>query len=155
MSFLGENNQGSQKNENQEAKNCEVNLEAVFQMADEVMLTPPNTCLVKVEPQEELVPALESSANTGDASVCDSGGGGGGDTVRSNPISAGYTIVAVSSSDAVVAYKEQQECVVSVPEQMPEDVIVEVSLCSEEFLQLKCAFFMGFIVMCHIVFFFC
>ncbi|XP_030603200.1 heat shock factor protein 5 [Archocentrus centrarchus] len=118
MLFLRENSQGLQKNENQEAKNYDINLEAVFQIADEVMQTPPSICLVKVEPQEELVPAPESSANA----CYDSSSGS---TIRSDSFCAERTIV--SSNHPIVAYKEQQECVVSVPEQMPDDAIVEVT----------------------------
>uniref|UniRef100_A0A3Q0S148 HSF-type DNA-binding domain-containing protein n=1 Tax=Amphilophus citrinellus TaxID=61819 RepID=A0A3Q0S148_AMPCI len=142
MSFLRENSQGLQKNENQEAKNYDINLEAVFQIADEVMQTPPSICLVKVEPQEELVPAPESSANA----CYDSSSGS---TIRSYSFCAERTIV--SSNHPIVAYKEQQECVVSVPEQMPDDAIVEVSLCTEDFLKLKCPCFIGITVMCDIV----
>lgn len=137
MLCFQDNNQCLQKNEKQEVKNCEINLEAIFKIADEVMQTPPNTCLVKVEPRDEVVPELESSSNTRDSPLCDSNG-----VIRSIPFSAGPIIVSASSIAPLVPYKEQ--CVESVPEEMPEDAIIEVRLRIEEFLKLKCICFMVF-----------
>ncbi|XP_027886421.1 heat shock factor protein 5 isoform X2 [Xiphophorus couchianus] len=93
-------NRNLQTSESQEVKKPEVNLDVVFQIADEVMQTSPSACLVKVESAEKPVSVPQPSSDPRDA-------------------------LAYKNSRAPVVKKENEELVVSVPEQMAEDVIYE------------------------------
>lgn len=99
-------NRNLQTSESQEVKKPEVNLDVVFQIADEVMQTSPSACLVKVESAEKPVSVPQPASDPRDA-------------------------LAYKNSRALVVKKENEELVVSVPEQMAEDVIYEVSLCAK------------------------
>ncbi|MEQ2303199.1 hypothetical protein AMECASPLE_014262 [Ameca splendens] len=89
--------------ENQEVKKPEVNLDVVFQIADEVMQTLPSGCLVKVETTERPVSVPKPYSDPND------------------PISSD------DNTSAPVTYKmEKGELMVSVPGQMAEDAIYEV-----------------------------
>ncbi|KAM4726221.1 heat shock factor protein 5 [Anableps anableps] len=95
-------NRNLHSSESQEVKKPEVNLDVVFQIADEVMQTSPSAFLVKVETTEKPVSAPQPSSDPGDAVACN------------------------NNSRAAVVKKEEEELVVSVPEQMTEDAIYEV-----------------------------
>uniref|UniRef100_A0A3Q3L5D3 HSF-type DNA-binding domain-containing protein n=1 Tax=Mastacembelus armatus TaxID=205130 RepID=A0A3Q3L5D3_9TELE len=118
----GDYNHDLQTKENQEEKKCDVNLDAIFKIADEVMQTPNNNCLVKAVTPEKTGPVLEVPFNTNNAMLCNTPGS----TIKANP----------SGSFDVVTQKQQEEYVVSVPEQMPEDAIFEVSFYSVDFLKV-------------------
>lgn len=126
----GDNNQDPQNKENQEVKKCDINLDTIFQIADEVMQTLPNSCLVRVMTPEEPGPVLVPPSSTGNTVQCDPAG-----AMRANPLCAGPIIMAVSGSVDPVRFEQQQDSVVLVPEQMPEDAIFEVSLCTVDLLK--------------------
>ncbi|XP_047462500.1 heat shock factor protein 5 [Mugil cephalus] len=104
--------------ESHEEKKCDINLDVILQIADEVMQTPPSNYLIKVETPEKSPAALEPPSNT-----CDSSG----DTARATPACSTPIILSVSSNAHLVKYRQQDDSVVSVPEQMPEDAIFEVT----------------------------
>lgn len=118
----GEHNQDLQNKETQEVKKCDVNLDTIFQIADEVMQTPPNNCLVKAVTPEKRCPVAELSSNPCSATLCDSSAS----TVQANPLCVTPIIMAVSGNVDLVKCMQQEESMVSVPEQMPEDAISEV-----------------------------
>ncbi|XP_071317050.1 heat shock factor protein 5 isoform X2 [Trachinotus anak] len=118
----GNQHQDLQNKENQEVKKGDINLDTVFQIADEVMQTPPNSCLVKVVTPEKPGPVLELSSNTCNTTICCNPAS----VIKANPLCAGPIIMAVSGNVDQVAFR-QQESVVSVPEQMLEDDIFEVT----------------------------
>uniref|UniRef100_A0A3Q2QGN9 Heat shock transcription factor 5 n=1 Tax=Fundulus heteroclitus TaxID=8078 RepID=A0A3Q2QGN9_FUNHE len=89
--------------ESQGVRKADVNLDVVFQIADEVMQTSPGACLVKVETTEKPASVPKPSSDPSVAISCDNNG-----------------------CAPVVTYKEEEELVVSVPEQMAEDAIYEV-----------------------------
>ncbi|KAM4547565.1 heat shock factor protein 5 [Fundulus diaphanus] len=88
----------------QGVRTANVNLDVVFQIADEVMRTSRGACLVKVETTEKPVSVPKPSSDPSDAISCDNNG-----------------------SAPVVAYKKEEELVVSVPEQIAEDAIYKAS----------------------------
>lgn len=120
----GDHSEDLKNKEKQEVKKCDMNLDTIFQIADEVMQTPPNNCLVKVVTPEKPGPVLELSSNTCHTMLCDNPAS----IMKANLLCAGPTIMAVSGNVELVTYGQQEESVVSVPEQMPEDAIFEVSL---------------------------
>lgn len=126
-----EQNQDLQNKETQEVKTCDVNLDKIFQIADEVMQTPPNNCLVKAVTPEKREPVVELSSNPCSATLFDSSAS----TVQANPLCVAPIMMAVSGNVDLVKCMQQEESVVSVPEQMPEDVISEVSFYSADLLK--------------------
>lgn len=109
----------------QEVKRCDINLDTVFQIADEILQIPPSSCLVTVVTPEKPGPVLVSSSITFN-------------TMQSDPLHAG----AETDIAGIVTYKQQEDCLLSVPEQMPDDAIIEVSLCRVGFLMaLSCIFY--------------
>ncbi|XP_056253727.1 heat shock factor protein 5 [Seriola aureovittata] len=119
----GNQHQDLQNKKNQEVKKEDINLDTVFQIADEVMQTPPNSCLVKVVTPEKPGPALELSSNACNAMMCYNPAS----MKKANPLCAGPIIMAVSGNVDQVAFRQQEESLVSIPEQMPEDDIFEVT----------------------------
>ncbi|XP_059207463.1 heat shock factor protein 5 isoform X2 [Centropristis striata] len=63
-----DNNQDIKEEEQQEVKKCDINLDTIFQIADEVMLTQPNNTVVKVETPVKSVPVFGTLSN---AMLCD------------------------------------------------------------------------------------
>lgn len=59
-------NQDLQHKENKEVKKFAIDLDTVFQIADEIPIFP-NTCLVKIESPEKLQPVSGPSFNNGEA----------------------------------------------------------------------------------------
>lgn len=108
----------SQHKEYQEEKKCDINVDAIFQIADEVLQTPPSSCVVRVVTPEKPGPVLVPSSVT--CMLSDNPTS----AMQGNPLHAGAESCIVD----VVSYKHQEESVLSVPEQMPEDDIFEVSL---------------------------
>ncbi|XP_018547121.1 heat shock factor protein 5 isoform X2 [Lates calcarifer] len=94
-----------------------------YQIADEVMQTPPSNSFVKVVTPEKAGPVLELSSNTCNTTLCDNPAS----TVKGDPLCAGPIIMAVAGNVELVTCGEQEESVVLVPEQMPEDAIFEVT----------------------------
>ncbi|XP_075343506.1 heat shock factor protein 5 [Odontesthes bonariensis] len=119
-----DHNRDLQHKENQEGNKCDINLDAVFQIADEVMQTLPNTCLVKVETPEKPAPLFGSPSNECNTTQCENSSS----TATANSACAVPVIVSVLSAPPVLTYKQQEESVVSVPEQVPEDAIFEHAL---------------------------
>ena len=119
----GDHNQDLQNKENQEVKKPDMNLDTIFQIADEVMQTPPHNCLVKVENPENPDPVSELSSKTCNTTLCENPVS----TREAHPVCAGPTIMAVSGNVDLNTLGQQEESVVSVPDQMPEDSIFEVS----------------------------
>lgn len=105
----GDHHQSKNK-ESQEEKKCDINLDVILQIADEVMQTPSTNYLIKVETPEKSPPASQSPSNT-----CQ----GSGDATA--------VILSASNNAHLVKYRQQEDSVISVPEQMPEDAIFEVS----------------------------
>lgn len=127
----GDNNQDLQNKEIQEVKKCDINLERIFQIADEVMQTPSNSFLVRVTTPEKPGPVSVPSSNTCNAMLYDNPAS----TVKANPL-CGPIIMAVSDNANLVTCEQKEEYVVSVSEQMPEDAIFEVSLYIADFLKV-------------------
>ncbi|KAA8586414.1 hypothetical protein FQN60_000250, partial [Etheostoma spectabile] len=96
--------------EHQEVKKFDINLDTIFQIADEVMQTPPNNNLVRVVTPEKPGPMLVPF-------TCNN-------PMKANP-SYGPIIMAVSGNANLIKCEPQEVSVVSVPEQMPEDAIFE------------------------------
>ncbi|XP_042287744.1 heat shock factor protein 5, partial [Thunnus maccoyii] len=120
----GDQNQDLQYKENLEMKKCDVNLDTIFQIADEVMQTP-NNCLVRVvTPEKPGTVSFNTSNTTLQASPQNDNPGS---TRKANPLCPGPIIMAVSGNINLVTCEQQEGSVVSVPEQMPEDVILEVT----------------------------
>lgn len=117
----GDNNQDMKNMEHQEVKKFDINLDTIFQIADEVMQTPPNNNLVRVVTPEKPGPVLVPF--TCNPMMYDKPAS----TMIANPL-YGPVIMAVSGNADLVKCEQQEESVVSVPEQMPEDAISEVSL---------------------------
>uniref|UniRef100_A0A7N6AQU4 HSF-type DNA-binding domain-containing protein n=1 Tax=Anabas testudineus TaxID=64144 RepID=A0A7N6AQU4_ANATE len=97
--------------------------QSYYQIADEVMQTPSSNCLVKAVTPEKRGPVLELSSNNCSSMLCDSPVS----TVKANPLCTTPIIMAVSGNVDLVTCRQQEESVVSVPEQMPEDAISEVT----------------------------
>lgn len=127
----GEKNQDLQNKGSQEVKKCDINLDMIFQIADEVMQTPSSNCLVKAVTPEKRGPVLELSSNNCSSMLCDSPVS----TVKANPLCTTPIIMAVSGNVDLVTCRQQEESVVSVPEQMPEDAISEVSFYSPDLIE--------------------
>ncbi|XP_044079344.1 heat shock factor protein 5 isoform X1 [Siniperca chuatsi] len=123
MVCRGDHNQDLESKENQEVKKCDINLDTIFQIADEVMQTPANSYLVRVATPEKPSPVLVPSSNTCNTMFCDNPAS----TTKANPLCVGPIIMAVSGNPNLVTYEQQEESVVFVPEQMPEDAIFEVT----------------------------
>ncbi|KAF3706681.1 hypothetical protein EXN66_Car022373 [Channa argus] len=87
------------------------------------MQTPTNNCLVKVVTPERSGSVLEPSSATCKATLCDSPAS----TMKANPLCATPMVMHVSGNVSPVTCRQQEESVVSVPEQMPEDAISEVT----------------------------
>ncbi|XP_049896210.1 heat shock factor protein 5 [Epinephelus moara] len=117
----GDNNQDSKQH--QDEKKCDINLDTVFQIADEVMQTLPSNSLVgavtPVKPGAAIVP----SSNTSSTMLRDSSA----NTVKVEPLRPWPIITAVVGNVDLMTYKQEEESVVSVPEQMPEDAINEAT----------------------------
>ncbi|XP_035846843.1 heat shock factor protein 5 isoform X2 [Sander lucioperca] len=117
----GDNNQDMKNMEHQEVKKFDINLDTIFQIADEVMQTPPNNNLVRVVTPEKPGPVLVPF--TCNPMMYDKPAS----TMIANPL-YGPVIMAVSGNADLVKCEQQEESVVSVPEQMPEDAISEVTV---------------------------
>ncbi|KAK2828798.1 hypothetical protein Q5P01_019832 [Channa striata] len=105
MSCHGKHSQASQIMEKQEEENWHISLDTIFQIADEVMHTPTNNCLVNVVTTEKSAAILEPSPTTCEATLSDS-----------------------------PASNMNEEFVVSITEQMLEDVLSDLGLFSAGFL---------------------
>ncbi|XP_008288770.1 heat shock factor protein 5 [Stegastes partitus] len=110
--------QDFENNENQKVKKGDTSLDAIFQMADEVMQTPPSNCLVKVETPEKPASEFEPSSNTCKAK-------NSGSTTKPSPLRAVPVLKSVPNYPDLTTYKQHEESVVSVPKQMPKDVVYE------------------------------
>ncbi|XP_035521774.1 heat shock factor protein 5 isoform X2 [Morone saxatilis] len=120
----GDHIQDPQNKDNQEVKKCEINLDTIFQIADEVMQTPPSSCLVRVVNPENPGPVLvPSSSNTCNTMLSDNPAS----SMQANPFCTGPIITSASGNADLVSYGQQEPSVLSVPEQMPEDAIFEVT----------------------------
>uniref|UniRef100_A0A8C2ZD67 Uncharacterized protein n=1 Tax=Cyclopterus lumpus TaxID=8103 RepID=A0A8C2ZD67_CYCLU len=109
--------QDSKTKEHQEVKKCDINLDTVFQIADGVMQTPPNSSLVRVVTPQKPGPVLVPFSGNNPAG-----------TVKSNHLSP------VTVRADLVSF-QQEESVISLTEQLPEDAICEVSLDIVDFLK--------------------
>ncbi|XP_035521773.1 heat shock factor protein 5 isoform X1 [Morone saxatilis] len=95
-----------------------------YQIADEVMQTPPSSCLVRVVNPENPGPVLvPSSSNTCNTMLSDNPAS----SMQANPFCTGPIITSASGNADLVSYGQQEPSVLSVPEQMPEDAIFEVT----------------------------
>lgn len=119
----GDHNQHPQEKEDQEVKKYDINLDTVFQIADEVMQTSPSSCLVRIVTPEKPGHVLVPSSNTCNTMLSDSP-----EPMQANPVCHGTILKAETDKADLATYKQQEESVLSVPEQMPEDAICEVSL---------------------------
>lgn len=95
--------------ESQEVKKPKVNLDVVFQIADEVMQTSQRACLVKVETTEQSASVPKPSSDQNDDIMCDN-----------------------NSSTSLV--RNEEELVVSVPKQMAKNAVYQVSLYTKDIL---------------------
>ncbi|XP_068455787.1 heat shock factor protein 5 isoform X1 [Clinocottus analis] len=115
-------NQDSKTKEQQEVNKCDINLDTIFQIADEVMQTPPNSSLVRVvTPQKSGPVFVPFSTNT---PLCDNPAG----IVKSNHLSTGPVVMSVTGRADLVAFQQQKESVVLLAEQLPEDAICKVTV---------------------------
>ncbi|XP_034746768.1 heat shock factor protein 5 [Etheostoma cragini] len=121
MLCRGDNNQDIKNMEYQEGKKFDINLDTIFQIADEVMQTPPNNNLVRVVTPEKPGPMLVPF--TCNNTMYDKPA----NTMKANP-SYGPIIMAVSGNANLIKCEQQEVSVVSVPEQMPEDALFEVTV---------------------------
>lgn len=112
MMCCRDHSQDPQHMDHQEVKRCDINLDTVFQNTDEIFPNPPNSCVVTVVTPEKPGPVLVSSSITFNPMLSD-------------PLHAGDELDIAD----LVTYKQQEDSVLSVPEQMPDDAIIEVSLC--------------------------
>lgn len=104
-----------------EVTKCDVNLETVFEIADEGMQTLPSNGLVSAVTPEKASPVLEASFTSNTLQVlskCDFLAS----PVKDNPLSVGHITVAVSGSVDPVTYELLEDSVVSVSEQIPADI---------------------------------
>lgn len=97
----------------------DINLDTVFQIADEVMQTPPNNNLTKiVTPEKQSFRGAPSYSTQGDI-------------FRNTPQNITFCFepitVTATGNDNAVTCLEPEVSVLSVPEQMPEDAISEVA----------------------------
>ncbi|XP_068455788.1 heat shock factor protein 5 isoform X2 [Clinocottus analis] len=93
-----------------------------YQIADEVMQTPPNSSLVRVvTPQKSGPVFVPFSTNT---PLCDNPAG----IVKSNHLSTGPVVMSVTGRADLVAFQQQKESVVLLAEQLPEDAICKVTV---------------------------
>ncbi|XP_063750450.1 heat shock factor protein 5 [Eleginops maclovinus] len=109
----------SKTKEHHELKKCDINLDTIFQIADEVMQTPPSSGLIRVVTPEKPGPVLVPVSNTsmmGDNLTS---------PMKANPLNPGPIIMAVSAKYGLINYKQEEKSVISVPEKMPEDDIFE------------------------------
>ncbi|XP_060912302.1 heat shock factor protein 5 [Labrus mixtus] len=109
MFCTGDNNQEPQSKDSQETKKYDINLDTIFQIADEVMKPLPNRCLVKVKTPEKSVPVIAPPPGTFNTSA-----------MKALPVEP--IIMSVSGNPSLVKFKPQEGSVVSIPEQLPEDV---------------------------------
>lgn len=93
-----------------------VNLDTVFQIADEVMQPPTTVCVVKVTTPERPRPVSASPPHTCSPSV----------TKETSP-PVGPVITAVSGSADHFEFTPPEISLVLVPEQLPEDAISQQS----------------------------
>ncbi|XP_033955537.1 heat shock factor protein 5 [Pseudochaenichthys georgianus] len=112
--------QDSKTKEHHELNKCDINLDTIFQIADEVMQTPPSRAgLVRVVIPEKPGPVLVPVSNTSMMS----------DNLtrpmKACPLSPGPVIMAVSAQSALIHYNQDEKSVISVPEKMPESDIFE------------------------------
>ncbi|XP_042355806.1 heat shock factor protein 5 isoform X2 [Plectropomus leopardus] len=111
----------------QDMKECDINLDMVFQIADEMMPLPSINNPVKVETPEKPHEAFAPSFSDHNIVLCDISTSTR--TVKPRPVP---TVTSVMSHAGLLAYKQQEESVVSVPEQVPENAIYEVTGDDEE-----------------------
>ncbi|XP_076607170.1 heat shock factor protein 5 [Chaetodon auriga] len=121
--FCCEDHNRPQNKEHQEVKRGDINLDTVFQIADDVMQSPPISCLVKVVTPEKPGPVLAPASSTCNTVLCDNPAS----TTQASRSCAGPIIMAVAGNISLDTYKHQEESVLSVPEEMPEDAIFEVT----------------------------
>lgn len=100
----------------------DINLDTVFQIADEVMQTPPNNNLTKiVTPEKQSFRGAPSYSTQRDI-------------FRNTPQNITFCFepitVTATGNDNAVTCLEPEVSVLSVPEQMPEDAISEVNVYS-------------------------
>nr|XP_020480199.1 heat shock factor protein 5 isoform X2 [Monopterus albus] len=113
MFYHGDHNQNLQKKENQEQKKCDVSLDTVFRIADEVMQTPSSNYRVTAVTPEKPGPAVMLSSNSS--------------ITTANQLFGGSITMSVSDSVDRATCRQQEESVILVPEQMPEDAIIQVT----------------------------
>ncbi|CAJ1064426.1 heat shock factor protein 5 [Xyrichtys novacula] len=111
--WYGEHSHDQQNEDNQEMKRCSVNLDRVFQIADEVMQPPPSRCVVEVKTPER--PLSESPVTPHTRS-----------TLQGCPLSVGSIITVVRGNADDLEDAPTDLSVVLVPEQLPEDAICVV-----------------------------
>lgn len=115
--------QDSKTKEHHELNKCDINLDTIFQIADEVMQTSHSRAgLVRVvipeKPGPVLVPVSNTSMMSDNLTI----------PMKASPLSPGPVIMAVSAQSALIHYNQDEKSVISVPEKMPESDIFEVSL---------------------------
>ncbi|XP_075957473.1 heat shock factor protein 5 [Anarhichas minor] len=107
----------NQDSKNKE-QNCDISLDTIFQIADEVMQTPANSSLVRVvapvKPGPVSLPFPIKTNNPVSAR-------------KAKHLSSGPIVVSVRGRADLLAFKQQEGSVISPPEQMPEDAIVNVT----------------------------
>ncbi|XP_041657925.1 heat shock factor protein 5 isoform X2 [Cheilinus undulatus] len=117
MFCAGDNNLNLQNMQNHEMNKNEVNLDRIFQIADEVMQTTPDRLLIKVKTPEKPSPVSMPPPSAIPISF------------SKEPISDGQIIKAVSSMANPAKMEPQEEFGISIPVQLPEDAISEVCAC--------------------------
>ncbi|KAM7374761.1 hypothetical protein PAMP_007401 [Pampus punctatissimus] len=106
-------------------KKCDINLDTVFQIADNVMQTPNNSLIRVVTPEKPDTVSLNPGNTVLQVSLQNDNAGS---TRKDDPLNSTPIITAVSGNINLVTIKQEEGSVVSVPEQMPEDAICESPL---------------------------
>ncbi|TKS83615.1 E3 ubiquitin-protein ligase RNF43 [Collichthys lucidus] len=101
-------------------------MDTIIQIVDEVMETPPKNCLVRAVPLEKTGPIIVSTSSTSTNTITSRPAS----TMQDNPLCD--TPIIISTLGSVYVDKEQEELVLSVPEKMPEDAIIQSLKLKEE-----------------------
>ncbi|KAM7398469.1 hypothetical protein PAMA_006399 [Pampus argenteus] len=115
-------------------KKCDINLDAIFQIADDIMPTPNTSLAIVVTPEKPYTVSLNRANSVLQVSPQNDNAGS---TRKDDPLNSTPITTAVLDNVNLVTWKQEEGSVVSVPEQMPEDAMCEVCLYIIDFLRAK------------------
>lgn len=111
-------NQDPQHKEYQEVKRCDFNLDTIFKIADEVLPTPASGCLVTVVSPEKPGLGRVTSSITCNTMLADNPKM----AMQDSPLHAGTRSGLID----VVRFKQEEDAMLSLSDQIPDDAIFEV-----------------------------